>query len=119
VCTGACGCIYNHDIDACTCECFDDDEVHAGQFSMGAIVSVTVNGLPLSALAGRFDRLIARDVLVPAARLNDKVTVKLRRVRLSAALAALGLVTRPGSQRPRASPTTTRRTGRSRGKASG
>ncbi len=83
--------------DACTCECFDSN-VGGGNLSLslslGSKIDVTVKGLPLAQLAARFDRLLAREVLVPASRTRQRVSLQLKRVSFATALKALGLQTR-------------------------
>jgi len=103
VCTGGCGCVFEHETGFCTCECFDDDNGVHGNLGLSAVVSVTVKGLTLGTIAGRLDRRMAREVMVPASRVNEKVNLQLKRVPVSTAIAALGLTTRP-SKRPAASP---------------
>jgi hypothetical protein len=95
VCDGGCGCVYSYEADACTCECFDSN-VGGGNLSLslGSKIDVTVKGLPLGQLAARFDRLLAREVLVPASRTRQKVSLNLKRVSFATALKALGLQTR-------------------------
>src|SRR5215211_5702530 len=86
-CDGGCGCVYLHEADACICECFDTDDATTGlNVGMGTLVSVSVNGLELGELATRLDRLLTRDVLVPASRARQKVQIKLKRVRFSEAI---------------------------------
>jgi hypothetical protein len=102
VCTGGCGCVYLHEADSCVCECFDDDATGlTGTVGLGTVVSVTIKGLALGQFASRLDRLLTREVMVPASRSADTVTLKLRRVRMSQAIKTLGLSTRPKSGRPR------------------
>ncbi len=95
VCDGGCGCVYSYEEDACTCECFDSN-VGGGNLSLslGSKIDVTVKGLPLAQLAARFDRLLAREVLVPASRTRQRVSLQLKRVSFATALKALGLQTR-------------------------
>jgi hypothetical protein len=62
--------------------------------SLGSKIDVTVKGLPLAQIAARFDRLLAREVLVPASRTRQKVSLNLKRVSFATALKALGLQTR-------------------------
>lgn len=108
VCNGGCGCIYSHDTDSCTCECFDDAGSNDFTLGLGAVVSVSVSGLSLGQLASRFDRLLAREVMVPAARTGEPITIRLKRVRVSAALKTLGLASRvsprPGRPAKRGGP---------------
>ncbi len=95
VCTGGCGCVYVYETDSCTCECFDSDVGGTNQtLSLGNKIDVTVKGLALGQLAARFDRLLAREVLVPASRTRQKVSLRLRGVSFATALKALGLQTR-------------------------
>lgn len=92
---GGCACVYEHETDACYCECFEPDAPVAGNLKLSAEVSVTINKLPLHRFALRLDRLMARDVFVPASRSRDIINLKLRRVPLSEAVKRLGLVTKP------------------------
>ena len=104
VCEGGCGCVYSYEEDACTCECFDSN-VGGGNLSLGlgSKIDVSVKRLPLGQLAARFDKLLAREVLVPASRTRQKVSLNLKRVSFAAALRALGLQTRASrKQRKRA-----------------
>jgi hypothetical protein len=61
--------------------------------SLGSKVDVSVSGLPLGQVAAHFDRLLARDVLVPASRVKKTVRLRLKGVSVSAAIRALGLRT--------------------------
>jgi len=92
---GGCGCIYVYEEDTCTCECYDSN-VGGGNLSLslGSKIDVSVKGLPLAQLAARFDRLLAREVLVPASRTRQRVSLQLKRVSFATALKALGLQTR-------------------------
>jgi hypothetical protein len=104
VCSGGCGCVYVYEEDTCTCECFDSSVGGTNlSLSLGSKIDVSVKGLPLGQLAVRFDRLLAREVLVPASRTRQKVNLQLKRVSFSTALKALGLQTRtPTKRRKRA-----------------
>ncbi len=93
-CIGGCGCVYVHDTDQCTCECFDDAGTTNGKLGLGALVSVSVSGLSLGQLAARLDLLLAREVLVPAARVGEKVNLRLKRVPVGDVVKALKLATR-------------------------
>src|SRR5712692_5454898 len=95
VCSGGCGCVYVYEEDTCTCECFDSNVGGTNlSLSLGSKIDVSVKGLPLGQLAARFDRLLAREVLVPASRTRQKVSLNLKRVSFAAALKTLGLQTR-------------------------
>ena len=61
--------------------------------SLGNKIDVSVSGLPLGQVAAKFDRLLARDVLVPASRVMKTVRLRLKGVSVSAAIRALGLRT--------------------------
>jgi hypothetical protein len=104
-----CGCVYVHGEDRCICECFEAAGGLQGlQLSPTAKVTVSVAGLPLGQVATMFDRILARDVLVPAARAQKKVRLKLENVRLSEALRGLGLTTqRPASTTTKSGKVTT------------
>ena len=96
-CTGGCSCVYVDETDTCTCECYDDVGGSSGQrFTLGNKINVSVAGLPLGQVAAQLDRLLVRDVLVPASRTREKVRLTLTSVTFSAALKRLGLRT----QRP-------------------
>ena len=110
-CDGGCGCVYVHGEDRCICECFESVAGIRGlKLSPAAKVTVSVAGLPLGQVATMLDRILARDVLVPAARAQKKVRLKMENVRLSEALSALGLST----QKPRAAARGAGATGRTR-----
>ena len=106
-CDGGCGCVYVHGEDRCICECFESVAgVRGLKLSPAAKVTVSVAGLPLGQVATMFDRILARDVLLPAARAQEKVRLKMENVRLSEALSALGLRTQgPGAAGRRAGAT--------------
>ena len=65
----------------------------SGRASLGNKIDVSVSGLPLGQVAAKFDRLLARDVLVPASRVKKTVRLRLKGVSVSAAIRALGLRT--------------------------
>jgi hypothetical protein len=89
---GGCACIYVYETDSCNCECFGDEPSGSGAvLSLGNKIDVSVSGIPLGQVAAHFDRLLDRSVLVPAARVRKKVRLRLRGVRVSAAMKALGL----------------------------
>jgi hypothetical protein len=97
--------VYVHETDQCTCECFDSNVGGTNQnLSLGSKIDISIAGLELGKVAARFDRLIAREVLVPASRSRQKVRLRVKGVSFSTALKALGLVTRPPARkrRPRA-----------------
>lgn len=101
-CTGGCGCIYVHDTDSCTCECYDSNVGGINQtLSVGAKIDIMVSGLELGHVAARFDKLLAREVMVPASRSREKVRLRLKDVSFSTALKALGLVTRAPAKKGR------------------
>jgi hypothetical protein len=86
--------VYVHGEDRCICECFEDGRgIRRLQLGPTAKVTVSVAGLPLGQVATMFDRIVAQDVLLPAARAQKKVRLKMENVRLSEALRALGLST--------------------------
>ena len=92
---GGCACVYIYESDSCNCECFGDEPSgSAAVLSLGNKVDVSVSGIPLGQVAAQFDRLLlARNVLVPAARVKKKVRLRLKGVSVSAAIKALGLTT--------------------------
>ena len=90
-----CGCVYLIDEDRCTCECYEKPGSYTGpRVGLTEKVDVSVNGLPLSQVAGQFDRLLAHDVLLPVARAKQPVHLSLKGVTVAAALKSLGLSTR-------------------------
>jgi hypothetical protein len=98
-----CSCFYFPRLDVCWCECtYGVGGLDGLQVSPGTKVSVSVVGLPLGVVATKLDRVLERDVLVPAARAQKKVRLKMENVRLAEVLRALGLSTqRPASPRRR------------------
>jgi hypothetical protein len=101
-CTGGCGCIYVHETDLCTCECYDSNVGGTNQtLSLGSKIDISIAGLELGKVAARFDRLLAREVLVPASRSRQKVRLRLTGVSFSTALKALGLATRLPARKAR------------------
>ena len=89
-----CGCVHEIEADRCTCECFESGGGVAGwNLHADAQVDVSITDLPLGQVATMFDGLIARDVMVPASRLQHKVHLKMERVAVSHALEELGLRT--------------------------
>ena len=103
-CDGGCGCVYIPSEDRCICECFESVGGLARlQLNPTVKVTVSVAGLPLGQVATMFDRILERDVLLPAARSQKKVRLKMENVRLSEALRALGLSTRRPVSTPRRS----------------
>lgn len=94
---GGCGCVYVYATDTCECECFGEEPSGSrAVLSLGSKVDVSVSGLPLGQVAAQFDRLLARDVLVPASRVRKTVRLRLKGVSVSAAIKALGLRTQKG-----------------------
>jgi hypothetical protein len=105
-CPGGCGCVYVYEEDTCTCECFDNESTSSTlQFGLGSKINVSVDGLPLAQVAAQFNRLLTREVLLPAARSKERVTLSLEKVTFSAALKSLGLTIRkPLTPTPQKSP---------------
>lgn len=86
--------MYVYESDTCDCECYGEEPSgSAGVLSLGNKIDVSVSGLPLGQVAAKFDRLLARDVLVPASRVKKTVRLRLKGARVSAAIRALGLRT--------------------------
>jgi hypothetical protein len=89
-----CGCIHVIDRDQCICECY---EAEGGatrlNLSLANKIDICVSGLPLGRVATILDGVVARDVLVPAARTKQKIRLRMEGVRVSEALKALGLST--------------------------
>lgn len=101
-CTAGCGCVYVPSEEFCFCTCYHDEPKVSGlALYSGTLVSISVSGLPLGRVGLLLDGLLAREVLVPAARSEDKVRLKLDRVRLSEVVKTLGLTTRPRVKPPR------------------
>jgi len=92
-CDGGCSCVYEYEADRCTCECFESGGSAGWNLGLTAHVDVSITDLPLGQVATMFDGLIARDVMVPASRLQHKVHLKMERVAVSHALEELGLRT--------------------------
>jgi hypothetical protein len=106
---GGCACVYVYETDSCNCECFGEEPSGSGGvLTLGNKIDVSVSGIPLGQVAAQFDRLLARNVLVPVSRVRNKVRLRLRGVRVAAAMKALGLT----SQRRTKSRQSTRRAGR-------
>jgi hypothetical protein len=94
-----------YETDSCNCECFGEEPSgSAGVLTLGNKIDVSVSGIPLAQVAAQ----LARNVLVPASRVRNKVRLRLRGVRVAAAMKALGLT----SQRRTKSRQSTRRAGR-------
>jgi len=92
---GGCGCVYVYETDSCNCECFGTEPSgSAGVLDLRSKIDVSVSGIPLGQVAAQFDRLLARDVLVPASRVKKPVRLRLKGVTVSAAIKALGLTAR-------------------------
>jgi|SRR6266545_4711999 hypothetical protein len=92
-CTGGCGCIYVWEEEHCLCTCFDSSGGRRGNLGLSATVDVSVKGLPLSTLAAHVNRLTGREILVPVSKANKRVNLRLKKVRLRAAIKKLGLRT--------------------------
>jgi hypothetical protein len=54
---------------------------------------ISVNGLTLGRLAARLDGLVARDVLLPAGRAQEKVRLKMKEVSFANVIQVLGFRT--------------------------
>ena len=93
-CTGGCGCIYVYDTDQCICECFDSFGGAGAGLPLRNHIALSVKGLPLGQVAARFDRLLVREVLVPAGLVQKKVSLSVKRASFGAVLTRLGLSTR-------------------------
>jgi hypothetical protein len=97
-----CGCVYVYDTEECHCACFGEADGHQ-KYNLGNLISISVAGLPLGQVAARLDRLLVREVLVPAARAQEKVNLRLKRASFSAVIRTLGLSTRVPVKAGRAS----------------
>lgn len=94
---GGCGCVYVYATDSCDCECYGvEPSGSSAVLSLGSKVDVSVSGLTLGQVAAQFDRLLAREVLVPASRVRKTVRLRLKGVSVSTAIKALGLSTQKG-----------------------
>ena len=105
---GAVRCVHAYASDSCDCECFGEEPQRVGGRAEPGRPRSTcaVSGLPLGQVAGKFDRLLARDVLVPASARpqEDGAPASLKGVTVSAAMKALGLRTQKGrAAKPRPS----------------
>src|SRR5262245_42935996 len=78
-CPGGCACVYEHETQECYCERFEVDDVISGNLSLSAVVSLTVSGLSLGHVADRLDRLMKREVLVPASRSKETIKVEVEK----------------------------------------
>ena len=58
-------------------------------WDLSATVDVSVKGLPLITLAAHVNRLTGREILVPASKANKRVNLRLKKVRLRAAIRKL------------------------------
>jgi len=88
----------------CYCVCFDDDGGKPnGRYNLGSMISISVAGLQLGQVAEHLDRLLVREVLVPASRAGKKINLRVKRASFSAVLRALGLSTRVPGKTNRAS----------------
>ena len=90
-----CGCIAESDNpDICNCYCFGK-EVNASGFIFEAAtpVDVSLNDLPLSEVAVFLSAFRRERLLVPSDRMNERITLDLKRTRFGDALKGLGLVT--------------------------
>jgi hypothetical protein len=94
-CPSGCGCAYVWSEKRCICSCFGVVGGGQNQFTMGTMVTVHFSGLPLSEVATKLDRMLVREVHVPATRMNEKVSFRMDRVSFSAVLKKLGLTSRP------------------------
>ena len=65
---------------------------------MASKIDVSVSGLPLGQVAAKFDRLLARDVLVPASRVRKTVRLRLKGVSVSAAIGLWACAPRRGGR---------------------
>ena len=96
VCSGGCGCVYVPSEESCHCTCFKSVGTRGSGAALNAatLVNIAVSDLPLGRVGLLLDGILAREVLVPAARTEERVRLKLERVRLSHVVETLGLTTR-------------------------
>lgn len=103
VCDGGCSCVYVYETNLCECECFERDGGTSPQkYNLGSTIAISVVDLPLGRIAARLDRLLIRDVLVPASRAHEKVNYRARRASFSTVLRGLGLSSRAPAKGGRA-----------------
>lgn len=94
-CNGGCSCVYVYETNQCECECFESDGEKSNQkYNLGNLISISVADLQLEQVAARLDRLLLREVLVPASRAHEKVNLRVKRAPFSAVIRTLGLSTR-------------------------
>lgn len=87
--------MYVYDTNQCACECFERDGGTSNQtLTLGSMISISVADLQLGQVAARLDRLLVREVLVPASRAHEIVNLRVKRAPFSAVIKALGLSTR-------------------------
>jgi hypothetical protein len=85
----------------CFCEC-QSVVVMLPHLEEEARLNIEVRKAPLAKVAGFVDRFSTRQLLVPADRLRERVSLDLEYVTFAEAKAALGLVTGPERERPAA-----------------
>jgi hypothetical protein len=103
-CDGGCSCVYVYETNLCECECFESDGGKSNQkYNLGNLISISVADLQLGQVAARLDRLLLREVLVPASRAHEKVNLRVKRAPFSAVIRTLGLSTRSPVKARRAS----------------
>jgi hypothetical protein len=91
-CSDGCGCVYVYDTEECRCSCFHSTTGGSNLgLSLSAKIDISVSQLPLGKLAAYLDRLAAKDVFVPASKVNKVVSLRMKAVPFRAALKALGL----------------------------
>ncbi len=94
-CPGGCGCIYVHETDECICKCYNGEPTdNVKEYSLGNLISISVAGLQLGQVGAHLDGLLAREVLVPASRVHEKVNLRVKRASFSKVIRTLGLSTR-------------------------
>ena len=88
-----CGCIAESDIpDICNCYCFGKEVNPRGfTFEATTLVDVSVSDLPLSEAAGFLSAFQRERILVPADRMNERISLDLKRRPFGNVLNELGL----------------------------
>ncbi len=90
-----CGCIAESDHpENCSCYCFGGESSGGLKLDPSVLVDVSFNGLALSDAAIFLASVHGGNILVPASRLNESVSLNLKRERFGRVLNQMGLTTR-------------------------
>ena len=97
-----CGCMYVYEEDRCTCSC--GIVIHPSKtLPADAPVAVNTKGIELARLAEFLGKFTADEVLIPASRAREKVSLRMEYTTLAGVLEEVGLVVAgPGPPGPRA-----------------